>query len=554
MSAISHYGLVTPFRPSLKVAYFDHERLRTWCGVCRHPKPDDTDDDVGLNQTLESLTAQKCLFEALSISSTPIIVSARNGPHRPMRHSLFFMCSSCHMSRLVNDASDSKRCAGCKEDVELERNTQGPQDGAGNHQTWLNARRDPFILKFPPEISSLIFLLSMDTQSHDDLGKLPTPFLLGSVCRGWRLLARSTPELWSTVSFRLGKPPRKPEGLSQLQAVSGWLQLSGDVSLTLHVFKYWGADSISQEGCGPVIDILNQHSERWEKILLYIPASFSPRLCGTSSPSRLCDLHVIGDHYDRAPTFKMRSRPSPSHLTISHFHISTFDINWDNLTFLRMTLSAFDGCIEAIQQAPLLEMCSITLYWIEILPSIPKITVRHTRLRTLKLFRVPVELLYDFLDVLELPSLQAYHQQTLNHDIYMENLISFLNRSGMDLKQLSLDVSSLRKEDIEKLLTAVPSLQTLQLDFWCTENAFVIRGLFENVSSSPPVLGGGPGFLPSLQSLTISGRGISMWECIPRLFYSSHRKILPLEVNKTGEIETDTLRKIPRLIAEGFDI
>ena len=48
MSAISHYGLVTPFRPSLKVAYFD--RLRTWCGVCRHPKPDDI-DDVGLNQT-----------------------------------------------------------------------------------------------------------------------------------------------------------------------------------------------------------------------------------------------------------------------------------------------------------------------------------------------------------------------------------------------------------------------------------------------------------------------------------------------------------------------
>ena len=136
----------------------------------------------------------------------------------------------------------------------------------------------------------------------------------------------------------------------------------------------------------------------------------------------------------------------------------------------------------------------------------------------------------------------------------MENLISFLNRSGMDLKQLSLDVSSLRKEDIEKLLTAVPPLQTLQLDFWCTENAFVIRGLFENVSSSPPVLGGGPGFLPSVQSLTISGRGISMWECIPRMFYSSHRRILPLEVNKTGEIETDTLRKIPRLIAEGFDI
>ena len=48
---------------------------------------------------------------------------------------------------------------------------------------YINAQRDPFVLKFPPEISSHIFLLSTDTESDDEL---PMPFVLGSVCCGWR--------------------------------------------------------------------------------------------------------------------------------------------------------------------------------------------------------------------------------------------------------------------------------------------------------------------------------------------------------------------------------
>jgi hypothetical protein len=458
------------------------------------------------------------------------------------------------MSTLIDDASDSKHCAGYKEDVELERKIQ---DIRGNLQTRINAKQDPFVLRFPPEIASHIFFLSIDsdgTSLKDELKKLPMPFLLGSVCRGWRLLARSTPELWSTVSFSLAKPT-KPPGPSQLEAVSDWLQLSGDVPLTLHVFKYWGPDSISQEaGCNPVIDILNEHSGRWHELLLDIPARFFPRFCGTYPPNRLCNLHVKMGYHGPAPTFKMRSRPSPTNLTIFYFPISTLDINWDNLTILRMTLTAFDGCIEAIQQAPLLEVCSITLCRINFLPSIPNITVRHMRLRTLKLFGFPSELLCGLLDVLDLPSLQAYHHQTLNLELSIDNVISFLNRSGMDLKQLTLDVTSARKEDLKNLLTAVPSLQNLQLDFWCAGNTFVIRGIFEDLSSSPPILGDDPGFFPSLQSWTISTREIFGGECIPPFFTPPHRKLLRLEINKTGEIEMDTLHKIIRLFFEGFDI
>ena len=234
--------------------------------------------------------------------------------------------------------------------------------------------------------------------------------------------------------------------------------------------------------------------------------------------------------------------------------MSTFDISWDNLTFLEMTLTTFDGCIEAIQKAPLLEMCSIELCCVDSLPSIPNITVRHMRLRTLKLFGFPTEPLCDFLDVLKLSFLQTYHYHTPYLDIFMDNVISFVNRSGMDLRQLAFDVFSTRNEDLKKLLSAVPFLQDLHLDFWCKDNASIIRELFEDLSSSAPVLGDGPGFLPSLQSLTICNSGIFIWECISRLFNSPHRKLLRLEINKRGKIQIDILRKIPRLIDEGFNV
>jgi hypothetical protein len=105
-----------------------------------------------------------------------------------------------------------------------------------NIRTRMNASHDPFLLKFPPEITSRIFSLSTKEQEDDfSLFRSPTQFLLATVCRGWRQLARSTPELWTSVSFNLSNPT-KVESLHQLQAVNDWLQLSGSLLLSFWVF------------------------------------------------------------------------------------------------------------------------------------------------------------------------------------------------------------------------------------------------------------------------------------------------------------------------------
>ncbi|KIM35590.1 hypothetical protein M413DRAFT_346572 [Hebeloma cylindrosporum] len=88
-------------------------------------------------------------------------------------------------------------CPACKEHLQLEKKHREIQERFRTLRTKMNATHDPFILRLPPETASHIFLLSMgerDTCQVSGDG-LPTPFLLGAVCRGWRQLARSTPRL-----------------------------------------------------------------------------------------------------------------------------------------------------------------------------------------------------------------------------------------------------------------------------------------------------------------------------------------------------------------------
>ena len=120
--------------------------------------------------TTPPLTSLKFLLEDLSITFTPIIVSSR----MIQRHDWFF-----HMKSMPNVYAwgNDDHFSGCEEDAKLERKIQELQDRHGNLRTWINANQDPFVLKFPPEISSHFWFFSMDASSYHELKKLPTSFL-----------------------------------------------------------------------------------------------------------------------------------------------------------------------------------------------------------------------------------------------------------------------------------------------------------------------------------------------------------------------------------------
>jgi hypothetical protein len=483
------------------------------------------------------------------------------------------LCSRCHMSETTMwpcVLRGGEPCLVCKEDIELERKIQELQDMRRRLRTRMNASHDPFTFKFPPEIASLIFSLSMeendDTPLRYTLHKLPMSFLLGSVSRRWRQLARSMPQLWSTVSFTLVKQrTRKKLVLPPLKFINDWLQLSGSLPLTLCIVDHTAGD-FDREICRPIVDAFNQHSGRWRKASLHVDKYLLSYFRGTSSPTNLHDLEIgLQDDDETPPThFSMNSRPSPTRLTIQAFHITAFDVAWGNVTCLTLGWMLPHECIKAIKLVPLLESCTLSELDLhrdghyETFHS--QQVFKHMRLRKLFIKKTEVDTLIVFNQAMVLPSLEELSYEA-EGDFAAQSLISLLNRSGSDrLKALTLATDTDMEENaagLIELLDAVPSLQKLECRFPKTLFGRTTNKFLQELSSSPP-MPDGPGFLPKLQSLTLrlDSPRTSTWGYIPRIFSWAHRKLLSLEVDTTGEIamDDDYLDQISQRIHEGFNI
>ena len=116
-----------------------------------------------------------------------------------------------------------------------------------------------------------------------------------------------------------------------------WSTVIGGTTRTILIFYKWNKPS-SQEICVPVIDIINQHSKRWRKVVIRnIPPYYLSGFCGTSPPSGLYDLEIRNCRIDgppESPTFRMNSKASPTNLIIQKIAFSANSIRWDNLLSL----------------------------------------------------------------------------------------------------------------------------------------------------------------------------------------------------------------------------
>ncbi|KIM38123.1 hypothetical protein M413DRAFT_30273 [Hebeloma cylindrosporum] len=482
-----------------------------------------------------------------------------------------------------------KPCLACKEDTEPERTSvstiqdfhdrchilsrlkkavQGFREKRRILRRQRNAIHDPFILAFPPEISSHIFLLCMeewDDQPHDSrnrdliLRNLPTPFLLATVCHGWRQLAYSTPQLWTRLSFTLAKPTKVPLP----RVISDWLQRSGRLPLAIWIFCNGNIPREAEETCVAVVDTVNQHSARWRKVVLRnIPPPYLSQFCGTSPPSSLYDLEVRNSRtagLRQSPPFRMNSKANPTNLIVHDIGLSAYSIGWDNLTSLVMKHSTVDESTH--------------------LMTIPKMIFRHIHLRMLDFRDVWNQSAITLMDLLECPSLERLNYLTDINDTVADGCISLFRRSGSRMKDLKLhDMwnNRLTPECFQRLYNAVPYLQRLDLKWNSMQGVYEVENLFQQLSS-PASIQGTPVFLPHLKSLTIrvsykvdfrplpredgeypinrANEDRAMWKHIPDIYIRPHRKFLILEVHATAVKHDDYISpKISNLIDEGFDI
>jgi len=239
-------------------------------------------------------------------------------------------------------ALDGKLCAACTEDIELEQEITQLEQGITQLEieitefetrmekihirrralrTVMNENHDPLIHQFPPEIASHIFLqYSPPSACFDTFDE--SPLYLGAVCQKWRQLAWVTPELWTSLHIRCPRVGEYDHNLPRL--VTEWLERSGSLPLTIRVEDHWGWAEINDE----VLHILATHSARWRDMHFDLSARHLHRLSGSSEGNILRRLALCHSYHGPSDfsTFSMKSRPSPTHLTLQTVGLQYVDI------------------------------------------------------------------------------------------------------------------------------------------------------------------------------------------------------------------------------------
>ncbi|KAF9480644.1 hypothetical protein BDN70DRAFT_920396 [Pholiota conissans] len=387
---------------------------------------------------------------------------------------------------------------------------------------------EPFIYQLPSEIVSAIFELCLLNQR--------TPLALSTVCRTWRNIAYSTPQLWEKLSLQWGleRPPTP-------SLVKKWIGRASECLLNIRFsvanirFNQETADSIIQ-----IIDILNQRSHLWKNLTYDGPLGFLPNFSsGNQNLSQLRTLDIRScSQYDGRP-LDLCCRPL-LRLSIASLNPTlamTTDSNCINLIHLKLEDVLISDCIEALRRAHNLEKCILQRPrrdGINDLQSPPPII--ESKIRYLEL--IDDGDLYHILAYLTCSSLKnlVINRSSITIcTVELPVVAEFLRRSGCLLEDFSLlnpetSYSSNYDDDsindlpdfntFASLYREMPALEHLRLSFvfpMSTRHVFAPLTEFSMVNGEQR-----PQCLPSLRSLTLHvqtwNEEASEWQIFPYIF------------------------------------
>ncbi|KAF8881573.1 hypothetical protein BD779DRAFT_1002582 [Infundibulicybe gibba] len=235
----------------------------------------------------------------------------------------------------------------------------------------------------PPEILSDIFLYFLSDAIGPDL--VEASLRLTHTCRSWRAAALSTPRIWSRFYLVISEE----NAHSESALLSAWIARSGAHPLQIHLM--WDDPPFNSHH--PILEILARCSERWEDILLYLPAlafGNGPLTIARGNMPQLTRLGVgasdevehIGSSWD---VFSIA--PKLTSFQSVDCDPTSFRIPWEQLTHIPAMSIGIGKSIQVLRLTPRLH--EVTFYHYDHSDSHPYPVVLHKSLKTLFLGRAP---------------------------------------------------------------------------------------------------------------------------------------------------------------------
>ncbi|KAJ6545094.1 hypothetical protein DFH09DRAFT_1509540 [Mycena vulgaris] len=355
------------------------------------------------------------------------------------------------------------------------------------------------VITLPVEITSQIFVHRIPDNPLDS-NVVDPAVALGHVCRQWRDIALSIPQLWSAWSLAI-------DGNTHLHRLSSsielWLNRSQNRPLPIRLYHRDGAGqdvsnadenwwTRASDFRSVVIPVILQHYRRWKHVEFNIPTTLLRAVSSAVVSDELPNLtHLVlgssqedwgGSGVAEGPITLFQAAPQLRSLHIILESPKPFHLNrLDNVPLPFHQLTSFTGTIvsmpQVIQSSTLQHLRSLALWWTNPQNARPDI----------------------ILDRLTLPSLE-----TLAHggdDTNLPPLLTSLSlRSACTIRHLSCE--SIEHEELAECLEALPALSTLELLEYSQPDAVdVIRHLQYRLDEED-----GAQLVPQLQSITLQCR------------------------------------------------
>ena len=327
------------------------------------------------------------------------------------------------------------------------------------------------------------------------------PLLLGLVCKTWRNVSLRTPELWASVELKVSILENQVA-----RRLEEWFDRSGvlPISFRLRI----GCPLRRREGLSDIIAILCQYSERWRRICIGVPLSYSSeihtlqeKLSLGNSHLRDFDLEVFEDIVSDAPlSFHLTNL---SNLVCLNLRLPPYFIIYppqfqEPMQFLRhLRLSGrfnLSNLICLLQNSSAVESVHLCINKVEgiFTPVNDALSLSRLQHLTVNLCvdgRSLVTEVHGFFDALILPRLNRL-EINYNHLYFFQDLASIvrlLDRSRPPLQILELRVRSnlftnlmqkaLQRNYLSECLCYAPDLRRLVLSAALIDTSLLLEAL-----------------------------------------------------------------------------
>jgi hypothetical protein len=320
---------------------------------------------------------------------------------------------------------------------------------------------------FPPEILSEIFTLCLLEDPFSIFGwhrLRKTRLCLGQICRRWKEIVESSPQLWSFISF--GSLPLYTRGPSGVSLVTTWLGRSGACPLSIQLEHQMWDEQINTS----VLDLLLPYCERWEHVTFAASPDMAKQLAGVKHRlPHLQSLSIDQVNQDSSwpqPLEAFQFAPRLRYLTVGYrLTADAIKLPWHSLTKLVIHNTSGHRAMQFLRNCPNIVECDLHVVSDD-LPTGTPLSLAH--LRTLDL--ATCSNWVNIFNFLTLPALRDFELVFVNDDASQSwkgrpQFITLLHRSACSLEKLTidLDTKSLSEKDLILCLEATPTLTHLHI-------------------------------------------------------------------------------------------